>query len=569
MAALSFSSRVKNRVAAALRRKPRLHPDWRAILRHDPAMWSQARAAAAKGPRVLIATSMGGFHAGAATESLLAVALTLRGASVEILLCDEFLPACQMAQIAHFAEIADYGTHGPTAALCRNCYRPARHMYDALGLKVHRYSEWVTREERGEAARLAERMPRAEIAAFRFRGMAAGEHALAGALRFFAKGVLDDTPEADAILRRYLAAAILTACAADRLFAEGGFETACFNHGIYVPQGLIGDAARARGVRVVNWNPAYRKQCFIFSHETTYHHTLMNEPTSVWENLPWTTAMEAQLTAYLESRWHGTQDWIWFHEKPRFALDEIARQIGVDFSKPCVGLLTNVVWDAQLHYPANAFANMLDWIIETIRYFARRPELQLLIRIHPAEIRGTVRSRQRVADEISRAFPELPRNVFVIGPDSDVSTYAAMSQCDSVIIYGTKTGVELASVGVPVVVAGEAWIRNKGVTLDAHSAAHYFELLDRLPLGKRMDEEAIRRARKYAFHFFFRRMIPLEMFAPAQGKTLYQVAIESIRELLPGRSRGLDVICEGILRDTAFVYPEEQMAQNLAEPNRL
>jgi hypothetical protein len=132
-----------------------------------------------------------------------------------------------------------------------------------------------------------------------------------------------------------------------------------------------------------------------------------------------------------------------------------------------------------------------------------------------------------------------------------------MLQCDSVIIYGTKTGVELTSMGVPVLVAGEAWIRNKGVTLDARSAEHYFELLDQLPLGHRMETDAVRRARKYAFHFFFRRMIPLPMMAAAEGKSPFRVDIQSLDELRPGRSKGLDVICDGILSGSPFVYPAE------------
>ena len=41
-------------------------------------------------------------------------------------------------------------------------------------------------------------------------------------------------------------------------------------------------------------------------------------------------------------------------------------------------MLTNVMWDAQLHYPANAFSSMLDWIIETIDYFMTDQTLSLL-----------------------------------------------------------------------------------------------------------------------------------------------------------------------------------------------
>ena len=134
-----------------------------------------------------------------------------------------------------------------------------------------------------------------------------------------------------------------------------------------------------------------------------------------------------------------------------------------------------------------------------------------------------------------------------------------MSQCDAVIIYGTKTGVELTSMGIPVIVAGEAWIRNKGVTMDATSAADYFRLLDRLPLGRTLEPSVVERARKYAYHFFFRRMIPLEFMKPKPDWPPFAVGLDSgLSGLLPGRSRGLDVVCKGILTGSSFVYPAEE-----------
>jgi hypothetical protein len=337
------------------------------------------------------------------------------------------------------------------------------------------------------------------------------------------------------------------------------FASSCFNHGIYVPQGLIGEVLRQHNVAVTTWNPAYRKQCFIFSHGDTYHHTLMSEPTSAWENIPWNAALETKLMDYLKSRWYGTQDWIWFHEKPKEDLAAIAQEMGLDLTKPTIGLLTNVIWDAQLHYPANAFPSMLEWIIQTVQYFINRPELQLVIRVHPAEIRGWLPSRQLVADEIHKAFPELPANIIVIPPESQISTYAVMMQCDSVIIYGTKTGVELSSLGIPIIVAGEAWIRNKGITLDAQTADEYFAMLDRLPLQQALDEATIHRARLYAYHFFFRRMIPLSVMKPDTGWPPYQVQLSGLDELLPGGDTGLDVICDGILQGSDFIYKDEAL----------
>lgn len=534
------------------------YPNWARLLKTDSQLWREAVANSTKGPRILIATSAGGFVPGVIVESMLAAALTLRGASVDVLLCDEVLPACIQAMLRYLPSQEEFAAHGPQQQLCAHCFAPGLNAYRPLGLRIHRYSDFLSPEDRESASSLARTIDEGDIESFRLDDLAVGEHALAGALRFFASGNLKAEPNAEPILRRYFEASLLTTYATRRLLETNHYAAACFHHGIYVPQGLIGEVARAKNVHVINWNPAYRKKCFIFSHHDTYHHTLLNEPTSHWENIEWNHAMEDEVMDYLKSRWRGTQDWIWFHEKPEEDIAKIAAELSVDFSRPCIGMLTNVMWDAQLHYRANAFPNMLEWVIKTIRYFIERPELQLLIRVHPAEIRGTLPSRQPLVDEIRKVFPDLPKNIIVIPPESQVSTYAAMAQCDSVIIYGTKTGVELTSMGIPTIVAGEAWIRNKGITRDAANADEYFRLLDQLPVRQRMSRAATERARRYAYHFFFRRMIPLAFMKKGDQGSPFQLNLNNLRQLLPGREPGLDVICDGIINGAPFIYEAER-----------
>lgn len=527
---------------------------WKDVLHSNSSQWNQFRNSAKMGPKVLVATSTGGHFACTSIESLIGIALTLRGANVHFLLCDRFLPACSQAISISFPDLAEFANYGPSKSLCNGCFFPGRNLYQPLGLVIHVYSKLISREEQLKADDLSKAVPIDSIETYFDNGVAVGEHALAGALRFYACGSLEGEQYAETILRRYFKAALLTTYAIRRLFNKFNYECAVFNHGIYVPQGLIGEIARQEKIRVVNWVTAYRKKTFIFSHDDTYHHTMMHEPVDRWENLDWNTELEMELMDYLKSRWYGTHDWIWFHEKPEFELTTIKNELGIDFSKPCIGMLTNVMWDAQLHYPANAFPNMLDWVLRTIAYFERRQELQLLIRVHPAEIRGTIPSRQPILREIEKAFPALPENVFIIPPESQISTYVAMLQCDTVIIYGTKTGVELASMGIPVIVAGEAWIRNKGITWDATSIVEYFNMLDKLPFKKKLDPETILRARKYAYHFFFRRMIPLEFMMPF--RKLYKPEMKDLNELTPGKSKGLDVICDGILNRSDFIFPD-------------
>jgi hypothetical protein len=536
------------------------YPDWREVLAADAPLWRSARSAAADGPRVLMATGIGSYAHAVSLESALAAALTFRGADVHVLLCDGALPACAECEASLYPTMRAFADHGPSRDLCRDCRWPAEQVYAQLGLTVHRYSQWITPEERAEARRLAAQTPADELDCVVYQGVRLGEHARAGALRFFASGALEREPLAEPVLRRYLEAAMLTACASRRLLQTIGFSSAVFTHGIYVPWGIVGEVARQLRVPVSTWNVAYRKRRFIFSHDDTYHHTLLHEPTALWERLDLTPARDRELTQYLASRREGVFDWIVFHRPSTQDAGEIARQLRLDTSKPIVGLLTNVTWDAQLHYPANAFPDMLEWLVQTCEYFATRPDLQLLVRVHPGEISGFPMSRQPVLRELARRLPHLAPNITVVPPESGMSTYTLMSLCNAAIIYGTKMGVELTSVGLPVIVAGEAWIRNKGLTHDASTPAEYFRLLQMLPFPGKLAADQLARARRYAYHFFFNRMIPLPFIEPKAGYPIYRLKLTRLRQLLPGESQGLDTICDGILGKGPFVLHDDRSA---------
>jgi len=540
------------------------HARWNDLLGADfPEFQRRLASLPEDAPRVLLVPSTG--HPTFTTlDSLLTVALTLRGARVDVLLCDEALPACHNCLLGKLQDewiTNEFLRFGPTRDICRTCFSPAAEMFRSFGANVLQYRDYVTQEEIDHAWHLARTLTPDAICAYEVDGVPIGEHTRAGAIRFFARTSLDREPHGEDVLRRYFAAALITYAALDRLLSQNSYVNATFNHGIYIPQGIVSSVARRRGVRTAAWAVAYRKRSFIFSHHDTYHHALMDEPVSNWENIEWDAEIESELLDYLKSRWTGAEDWITFSKAPETALDAISRETGIDFSKPSIGLLTNVMWDAQLHYPQNAFRDMWDWLVTTIKYFEARPDLQLIIRVHPAELRGHIQSRQPIAEEIRRELGALPPNIYVIPPESKVSTYAVMTQCDSVLIYGTKTGVELTSLGVPVIVAGEAWIRNKGITIDARSREHYLQLLDTLPLGKRMDAAAMLRAKKYAYHFFFRRMIPVDAVVPLEGKTWAPYAVRPVRlrEIERGGDPGLDAICDGILTGREFIYPAEAL----------
>lgn len=531
---------------------------WRRLVGEDSQYWKDLLDKPQAKKKILTATSFGGELAMPMLESLISASLVARGAEVQILLCDG-IPACQLCDSSKYPDSLSFAKDGIPSSTCKTCFRAGEKIYKSQNLKIHRVSDFVTSSDIHYADDISSRINSVDIKEFHIGEVAVGEHALAGACRFFARATIDQEIGAIEVLRRYLRSAILMAIATERLFKQESFDCVFFNHGIYVPQGVIGEVARKCGIRVVNWNTAYKKKCFVFSHGDTYHHTMMTEPVSTWENLQLNQTLSHEITSYISSRATGDNDWIKFNTAATHDQARMFSEMGISDAKPIIGLLTNVAWDAQLHYPANAFPDMISWVIQTIKYFIDRPDLQLLIRVHPAEITGHLKSRQPVCDEIRRVFPDLTNNIFIIGPESKINTYEAMKICDSVLIYGTKTGVELSSMGIPVVVAGEAWIRNKGITIDISSEQDYTRVLNSLPLKQRLDERKRYRALQYAYHFFNRRMIPIASIHPTTSSPPFVFKLDSIRDLEDGNDVGLDVICRGILYGDEFIYPAESL----------
>ena len=170
------------------------------------------------------------------------------------------------------------------------------------------------------------------------------------------------------------------------------------------------------------------------------------------------------------------------------------------------------------------------WTIDTVAYSNHLG--------HP-----TWRGRARPAAEMR----ELVEGLAALG---------VLGRCNAVLIYGTKAGLELACQGIPTIVAGEAWMRNKGFTYDASSPEEYHAHLDRLPFAGPLEPDKVLRARKYAFHFFFRRMVPLEVTESTGGWPPFKIQVDRLSDLAPGRHAGLDLICDGL----RLISPDDQTA---------
>jgi hypothetical protein len=151
---------------------------------------------------------------------------------------------------------------------------------------------------------------------------------------------------------------------------------------------------------------------------------------------------------------------------------------------------------------------MAEWITKTVQYFAKRTDVQLIVRVHPGE---RLTHGLSMVDVINAALPELSENIHVVKPLEKVNTYDLMEISSLGLVYTTTTGMEMSMNGIPVIACGETHYRKRGFTYDPNTWDEYFGMLDNifanLPIS-RLNDEQVATAWEYAYRFFFEYPIP-------------------------------------------------------------
>src|SRR5215216_3352416 len=223
-------------------------------------------------------------------------------------------------------------------------------------------------------------------------------------------------------------------------------------------------------------------------------------------SLPMTEDMYERL-ADLENARRGARVWgksnrLWQYVSAQGA-EQTRKALGLD-DRPVVLLAANVLGDS-LTLGRNIFAeSMSEWITRTVQYFAKRTDVQLVVRIHPGEkIVPQVKSMGTVVRE---ALPEIPSYIHVIGALDNVNTYDLIEIANLGLAYTTTVGVETAMNGIPVISCGDTHYRSRGFTIDPNSWDEYFSALENVLSNlstSRLAEEQTAKAWNYAYRFFF------------------------------------------------------------------
>ncbi len=474
-------------------------------------------------------------------ESIIARALQLRGGKVSIFQCDIPLAANDMDNQVAGSFFAD------------NLEKSIA-FYSDCGFDVLLLSEYLTNEIKADLKYKAEHLPLENLKSLEYRDINVGLYALNSTVRHF----LMPQPEFEnelfvAKFREYVYSCLLITEGTYQLLLKSRPDKVFTSHGIYISWSPVFYLCRKLNIPVDVYGGSYRANTL---------RVYRNEPAAPFPLALWPKYKDVHLGVkeneildkYIPGRKDNRNDSIKLFSDERSSsdvFDFIRNEKAKGHVVFC--LFTNIAWDGFMFKEKTVFRDMFEWITKNIQYFSNHGSYSLIIKAHPAENARETNTPEKY--RVSSIIPEqLPSNIYFCKPDENVKPFDLYPMIDVGLIHISTVAIEMALEDIPVLTSGaNGHYSNKGFTIDPQTEDEYFEYVEKL--GKRElsftpDKEA---ARRYMYFRFFKEAIPFEPLS-LNGWAVKSLNINSCSDLLPGKFKGLDTICEGILNDGEYSY---------------
>ena len=474
-------------------------------------------------------------------QGLLSHALNLRGVRTSFILCDRKFPLCLQSTVGKMAN-------------CHYCYYMGEKFASNLNIPINWIGDFIKDKDITDANKLVSSLNFDEYCGLSYKGVNIGQYAEAATKRFLQTGVIEDKEFDKNIFGKYLVSAVIHVELSERILTKIKPTHLITNNLPYLP-GVFVEYFNKNGVRCIVCDFGTLNGAINLNHLDQERKELAQISSKTWKNYSARILLDIQkeeLGDILTSRAKGIGMQV---DHGKFAQikskEEIAKLLDINIKKNIAILFTNLPWDASLVGVEVVFKNPFEWVYETINWFAHRNEKLLIVKVHPAEeIHGT---RLSFLSYIHSKFPELPENIIILPPKTEINTYSLFDIADYGIVYTSTAGLEMAIKGIPVITTAQTHYREKGFTFDAADKKGYFDMLKNAQKLE-MTPKMVDLANKYGYLHFCDREIPFK-FIEFGGEyfSLPKLKLNDWHELLPDSDENLDMICDGILYDKEFL----------------
>jgi hypothetical protein len=493
-------------------------------------------------------------------EASIAAAMKLRGYNVHAIICNAPYRGCAIRTVQEGVPISRWRD------VCPACVRKTTAVLETMGIPYSYNGDFLTDEERAELWAATDDVTWDTLDTLEWEGLNIGKNVRSSITRYLQGAALTGH---EAIIHEYAYSGVVAACTASRALERFKPWRVFMSHGTYIDWGPALHTAFDRGIPVTGWKASYLSWHFYLRH--------VEDPTRIdfkklsvecWKGIQskdLTAEENARLNKFLVDRYHNK---VSFDMKQLKTYRKDVSDLKAKYApsgKPIWAVLAHINWDSVSDYAPMAYPSFDDWMIDTIKHAIEVPNVQWLIKIHPIEAWDNPASGvQRL---IEREFPSLPDHVRVIPAEEDISPANMFELIDGgVTVYGTA-GLELALMGKPVILGGEAHYGGLGFTHEGLTPIRYRELLRKAAQLGPLTAEQRADVRKYAYSHFIQRQVPLEIVHDPRTEW-WGLQHDKRDLLLPGNDPFIQFVCDRLVDGRDFNMPEDLVTLTEREVQR-
>ena len=423
---------------------------------------------------IIMLTMLGGHYFTINVEILLGIALRKRGHRVRFVLDDQILPINEHLHI---------GKEDSWPEISAKDYAFGKKYLTTLGFEVLNLSELICNQN--------------DINLIRY------EHIVESTLlKHYRVGVLSGDLDDLDLKNKLVNDSIQITAKLGNKIAEMRPDRVIMSHGIYSTWGPPREILNDNNIPVITYAETKKKDTIKLNWKKSSDIWDVDEEWEKVKDRKLLPEEELKVDNYLKSRISHKNDVMVYNFGVLETEIQSYKRFDLDPNKPIFTLFTNVLWDAASAQKELVFKNPVDWVIKTIGWFAKHPEKQLLIKIHPAEI--VIGTRQPFVMLIGKYFPNIPKNVKIIEPQEKVNSWSIYGITDLGLVHTSTPGLELPLIGKPCAIVSEVHYRNKGFTIDISNEQEYFQLLKSFRLDD-IDNRVLKVLSKRYAHIIFER----------------------------------------------------------------
>lgn len=423
-------------------------------------------------------------------EALVAESLVKAGHDIVYVTCDrQFHEYC----VAMSASGLAFGApEQERRAVCDRCRAHAGLLRERFPFRGSELGDWLKPDDDARIRESVASASRDDPGASEIASLAVGRFALYQLLIRRKKMTLEFSDDEWAEYLVHLASSARAAIALERLFAAERPDRVLLYNGLYSVNLTCRHIAERAGIPTyflhAGGNLAHRLQTLMVGRDHTHRfYPALLKHWARFRDRPVPPALARAVTDHFVELLGGRSGFVYSARKAtasagireRFGIAPQARILVAtlgsydeEFAAEAVG--------ARVHGRPPMFPMQADWVRALCGFAASRPDLFLIVRVHPREYpnrREQVQSQH--AGLLRKALADLPANVRVNWPDDEISIYALAEETDVFLNSWSSVGKEMSLLGLPVVTyAQELLFYPPELNYSAKSPEQFFAAID-------------------------------------------------------------------------------------------